>query len=47
MQDVGEALRLSLAGSSGGAIAAIENERKDRESKAAAAAGLISPMPFH
>ena len=46
-QDVGEALSLSLAGSSGGAVAAIENERKDREAKAAAATGFISPMPFH
>jgi len=47
MQDVGETLSLSLAGSSGGAVAAIENERKDREAKAAAAAGFISPMHFH
>ena len=47
MQDVGETLSLSLAGWSGGAVAAVENERKDREAKAVAAAGFISPMPFH
>jgi hypothetical protein len=47
MQDVAETLSLSLAGSSGGAVAAIERERKDREAKAAAANGFISPMPFH
>jgi hypothetical protein len=46
MQDVGETLSLSLPGSSGGVVAAIENERKEREAKAAAA-GFISPMPFH
>jgi hypothetical protein len=47
MQDVGEALSLSLAGSSGGAVAAVENERRDREAREAAAAGFISPVPFH
>ena len=47
MQDVGETLSLSLAGSSGGAVAAIESERRDREAKAAAANGFISPMRFH
>ena len=47
MQDVGETLSLSLAGSSGGVVAAVENERKDREANAAAADGFISPMRFH
>ena len=47
MQEVGETLSLSLAGSGGGAIAAIENERKDREAKAAAANSFMSPIYFH
>jgi hypothetical protein len=47
MQDVAETLSLSLTASSGGAVAAIERERKDREAKAAAANGFISPMHFH
>jgi len=47
VQDVAETLSLSLTASSGGAVAAIERERKDREAKAAAANGFISPMHFH
>ncbi len=47
IQDVGETLNLSLAGSSGGGIAAIESERRDREAKAAAADAFFYSMPFH
>jgi hypothetical protein len=47
MQDIGETLSLSLGGLGGGAVAAVESERRDREARAAAAGVFVSAMHFH
>jgi len=47
MQDVEETLSLSLGGLSGGVVAAVESERRDRDARTTAAGGFFSLMHFH